>query len=91
MSQREAMIVTCRRCEGSYDMDTEEDWDDHHPAPDGSPCDPADGCVIVTDRIGDYCMADHTGDWFVDTVTVDDEDELDQAAAVDERPAALPG
>ena len=86
------MIVTCTRCGGSYDMDMEEGWDEHHAAPDGSECNP--GCFFIHDmsRFPPYCITDHgAGDWKVDTVTVDDEDVVDEAAAVDERPAAPPG
>lgn len=89
---REAMIVTCLRCKGWYDMDFEEGWDDHHTAPDGSPCEPA---KCVTDEHG-HCASFHNEDWRIDTIVVDDYDRdrlvatvaaLD-LAAVDDEPAS---
>lgn len=71
---REAMLVFCLRCGGFYDMDMEEGWPDHHQAPDGSECvPPPDMCIWVQDRVGRYCSADHTEDWKVAVVEVEDD------------------
>lgn len=71
---RQALIVTCKRCRGSYDMDMQESWGDHHTAPDGTECAPADGCEWRQDRLGRYCITEHGPDsWVVETVLVADD------------------
>lgn len=85
------MIATCKRCGGSYDMDMEEGWHDHHTAPNGSSCEPDPiTCEWAYDHLGRYCIATHDLYWTVDFVAdVDDEDVVDTAAAEHE-PATAP-
>lgn len=71
---REALLVFCLRCGDFYDMDFEEGWSDHHTTRDGRECAPDPAmCTWVQDRVGKYCSADHTADWHVVTIEVEDD------------------
>ena len=81
MAKREAFLGVCLRCGGSYDMDFEEGWSDHHTAPDGTEIGDVDtgsspeqlGAKLT--QAGDYDITisgydGDTGDFTVDVLPV---------------------